>query len=134
MKTTKLVLGILSICVSVLVLFQSFAAGMANSLAANGEIGGTGGLLVSVLMLTAGIVMIATRKSEKKGGSIAGMILYLLAALFGYSTAGSYADLKIWSTICLILALVNLLAAVKIQRQNKAEAKAREAFDRGEIQ
>ena len=41
MKTTKLVLGILSIRIFVFVLFQSSAAGMANALAANGEVSGT---------------------------------------------------------------------------------------------
>lgn len=131
MKTTKLVLGILSICIAAFVLFQSFFAGLSNAMSSNGEVGGTGGALVALLMITAGIVMIATRKSEKGGGSIAGMILYLIAALFGYATAGSYSDLKVWSTICLILALINLIALVKIKKQIKAEKKAREAFDNG---
>lgn len=131
MKTAKLVLGILSICISVFVLFQSFAAGMANALSSNGEVGGTGGALVAILMLTAGIVMIATRKSDKKGGSVAAMILYLIAAFFGFVTAGSYSDLKVWSSICLILAVVNLIALIKVKKQIKAEKAEREAFENG---
>lgn len=44
MKTRKLVSGILSIVLSVFVLFQSALAGVANTMSANGEAGGSAGL------------------------------------------------------------------------------------------
>lgn len=110
LKTLKLILGILSIVLSAMVLLQSCAAGVANSLAENGEVGGSGGFLVAVALLAGGIVMLATRKAEKRGGSIACLILYGLAALIGIASAGSYGDLYIWSGLCAVLAVVNLIA------------------------
>lgn len=55
-KTRKLVSGILSIVLSVFVLFQSAIAGVANTMSANGEAGGSAGLFVAVLLLAGGIV------------------------------------------------------------------------------
>ena len=116
MKIWKLVSGILSIVLFVFVSFQSCAAGLANSLEENGEISGSAGLIVAVLMLVGGIVSIVTRQSEKKGGNIALIILFGLAALIGFAGSGSFSDLKIWSGWCLInmiLAVVGLIAGGK---------------------
>lgn len=116
MKITKLVLGILCIILSVLITLQSFFAGIANALESNNEIGGSAGLFVAILMLTGGIVMLVTRKSEHKGGSIASMILFILAFLAGTILAGSYTDLKIWAGFCLIVAVINLLSLFRRQK------------------
>ena len=103
MKTWKLVSGILSIVLSVFVLFQSALAGVANTMSANGEAGGSAGLFVAILLLAGGIVSICVRKSVKKGGNIALVVLFGLAALFGFTGAGSYGDLYIWSFWCCLL-------------------------------
>ena len=121
MKTAKLVLGILSIVLCGFVMFQSCAAGAANALTENGEVGGSGGLLVAILMLAGGIVMIATRNSSGIGGSVAGIVLYGLAALIGFMTAGSFSDLYIWSVFCVILVILNLAAAVKLKKSGGAD-------------
>ena len=71
MKVWKLVSGILSIILFVLVTFQSCAAGVANTLENNGEMSGSAGVIVAIFMLAGGIVSIATRKSTGKGGNIA---------------------------------------------------------------
>lgn len=110
MKTAKLVTGILCMVFTVLVLFQSCAAGLSNALTENGEVSGTAGFLVALLMLAGGIVEVATRKSEGKGGSIACLVLFLLAALLGFANAGSYTDLNIWAAWCLILGILNLVS------------------------
>ena len=120
MKTAKLVVGVISICLSAMVLFQSCAAGAANALEANGEIGGSGGFIVAIILLAGGIVMIATRSSEKRGGSIAALILYLLGALIGFTTAGSYSDLKIWAAFALLVAIMNVAALLQLKRDNHA--------------
>ena len=75
MKTWKLVSGILSMILFVIVTFQSCAAGVANSLEANGETSGSAGVLVAILMLAGGIVSVATRNAEKKGGNIALIVI-----------------------------------------------------------
>lgn len=112
MKTTKLVTGILSVVLSLFVLLQSCAAGLANTLEENGEIGGSAGAIVAICLMAAGIVAIVTRKGGK-GGSIACAILYGFAALCGLTLAGSYADLTIWGGICGILAIMHIVFAVK---------------------
>lgn len=116
MKTTKLVLGILTIIVSCLVMFQSCAAGVFNAMEDNGEASGSGGAFVAMLMLAGGITMIASRKNTSRGGSVAGVIIFAIAAVIGFATAGSFADLKIWSAICGILAAVNLLAVFRCKK------------------
>lgn len=112
MKTWKLVSGILSMVLFALVSFQSCAAGVANSLEANGETSGSAGILVAILMLAGGIVSVAIRKSEKKGGNIALIILFGLAALIGFTGFGSFSDLAIWSGWCLINAVVAVIAII----------------------
>lgn len=104
MKTTKLVIGIISIVLSLFVLFQSCAAGLGNSMDNNGEVGGSGGMIVAIVLLIAGIVAIATRKAGK-GGIVAGCF-YAVGGIIGLATAGSYGDLKIWGVLCLIFAVV----------------------------
>lgn len=110
MKTAKLVTGILCMVLPVFILFQSCAAGLSNALGDTGEVSGTAGFMVALLMLAGGIVQVATRKSEGKGGAIAAIIIFLLAALLGFSNAGSYADLNIWSGLCVIFAILNLVS------------------------
>lgn len=112
MKIWKLVTGILSIILSVFVLFQSMFAGLGNALSDNGEVSGTAGLIVSIMLLAGGIVSIAVRNKDGKGGNIAIIILFGIGALIGFTSAGSFGDLYIWSAWCLInvvLAIVSIL-------------------------
>ena len=109
MKTWKLVSGILSMILFVIVTFQSCAAGVANSL----ETSGSAGVFVAILMLAGGIVSVATRNSEKKGGNIALIVLFGLAALVGFTGFGSFSDLAIWSGWCLINAAWAVAAMIK---------------------
>lgn len=108
MKTAKLVIGIISIVLFLLVTVQSCAAGIGNALAANGEVSGTAGFIVAVMLLAGGIVSIAGRNS--KGGAIACAILYILGALIGFANAGSYSDLYIWAGLCAVLAVFFLIS------------------------
>lgn len=116
MKNWKLVSGILSIALCLLVLFQSCAAGLSNALQENGEAGGSAGVLVAIMLLAGGIVSIVTRKGGR-GGNIALIVLYGIGALAGFTLAGSYADLVIWAAWCLICAV---LAAVSLVRSGKS--------------
>ena len=113
MKTWKLVSGILSILLFAIVAFQSCAAGVVNAMENNGGSSGTIGMLVAILMLAGGIVSIATRKAKGKGGNIALIILFGLAAFSGFAGHGNYGDLVIWSAWCLINAVLALIAMMK---------------------
>lgn len=67
--TWKLVSGILSIVLFTFVAFQSCAVGLGNAITNSGESSGSGGIIVAIMMLSGGIVSVATRKSEGKGGN-----------------------------------------------------------------
>ena len=113
MKVWKLVSGILSIVLFLIVSFQSCAAGISNTLSDNGEVGGSAGVLVAIFLLAGGIVSIATRNSKGKGGNIALIILFGLATIVGLALAGSYLDLKIWAAWCAINVVLAIIALVK---------------------
>jgi hypothetical protein len=109
MKTAKLVIGIISMVLSVFVLFQSCAAGMYNALSSNGQASGTGGVFVAICLMIAGIVGVATRNSVKKGGALAAAGFCLAGALVGGVLAGDYSDLYIWSFIAWAFGAVYLV-------------------------
>lgn len=56
-----------------------------------------------------GIASVATRKSQGKGGNIALVILFGLAALVGFAGYGNYSDLVIWAFWCLINAILAMI-------------------------
>ncbi|MDD6202619.1 MAG: hypothetical protein PUB13_06725 [Lachnospiraceae bacterium] len=116
MKTWKLVSGILSIILFAVVTFQSCAAGIVNTLEENGSSSGSFGFVVAILMLAGGIVSIASRKSTGKGGNIALIILFGLAALLGFAGYGNYSDLVVWSVWCLINAILAVIASIKTKK------------------
>ena len=121
MKTWKLVSGILSIIMFVFVTFQSCAAGISNSIEDNGEVGGSAGIIVAIMLLAGGIVSIATRNSKGKGGNIAVIVLFGLGAIMGFTMAGSYTDLIIWAAwraICAVLALISMIKKPKQIEEN----------------
>ena len=116
MKVWKLVSGILSIILFVLVMFQSCAAGVSNSFEENGEVGGSAGIIVAIMLLAGGIVSVAVRNG-KRGGNIALVVLYGIGALTGFALAGSYADLRIWAAWCLICAVLAVVAFIKTPKE-----------------
>lgn len=121
MKIWKLVSGILSIVLFIVVALQSCAAGMVNAIEANGQSSGSGGIIVAIMMLSGGIVSIATRKSEGKGGNIALIVLFGIGALTGFTLAGNFADLNIWAAWCLVNAVLAVIAMVKGKKADKTE-------------
>lgn len=112
MKIWKLVSGILSIIFFIIVSMQSCAAGVVDALEDNGGVAGAAGILVAVFMIAGGIVSIATRNSKGKGGNIALIILFGLAALVGFTCYGVYSDLQIWAGWCLINVILAIVAII----------------------
>lgn len=112
MKTAKLSIGIISIVLSLIVLFQSCAAGVGSALTNNTKdtSGGTG-VFFAVLFIAAGIVGIAARAS--KGGTIAATVIYAIAGLIGVTATGIFKDLVVWGVIALVFALVFLISIFK---------------------
>ena len=114
MKVWKLVSGILSIVLFVLVAFQSCAVGVSNTIMESEEVSGSAVIIVAILMLAGGIVSIATRNAAGKGGNIALIVLFGLAALIGFTNYGSFSDLAIWSGWCVINAILAIVAIVRL--------------------
>ncbi len=115
MKTARLVLGIISMVLFLFIVFQSCAAGMVNAIEENGESSGTAGLLLALLMLSAGIVGVCTRKGVIGGFVAAGLYaLGGLIGLIGYSD--SFADLIIWVVVCFAFAVVYAIGAYMTKR------------------
>lgn len=112
MKIWKLVSGILTIIFFLIVELQSCAAGAVNVLEENGGSSGSVGFIVGLLMLVGGIVSICVRNAGK-GGNIAVVVVFGLAAFIGFVGHGNYSDLVIWSIWCLINALLALICIIK---------------------
>ncbi|AQG71684.1 hypothetical protein AWJ15_01290 [Lacticaseibacillus rhamnosus] len=103
MKTTKLVVGILQIVLSLFILLQSCAVGVGNAIDKSKDVGGSAGFVVAILFIASGIIYIVTRKSEKLGGDIAGLVLMIISWLFAISNAHVYSDLQIWGWVSFII-------------------------------
>ncbi len=111
MKIWKLVSGILSIIMFAFVVFQSCAAGVVNTLEENGQVSGSAGIVVAVMLLAGGIVSIATRKGGR-GGSIAVAVLYGIGAIMGFLMAGNFTDLYIWAAWCSVCTVIAVISAI----------------------
>ena len=124
MRIWKLISGIISIVLSVFVVLQSGLAGLSNALEENGESGGSAGLFLSILMLTAGIISIVVHNKHGKGPNIALIVLFGLASVLGFGFAGSYGDLRIWAGWCLLCAVMALISMFIKKKEPKAEKTA----------
>lgn len=81
MKTWKLVSGIISMVISLVVTFQSCAVGVLEAMGAEGS-DSASGIIVAILLIAGGVVSVATRKGGK-GGNIAIISIYGIAAISG---------------------------------------------------
>lgn len=121
MKIWKLVAGILSIVFSGIVMFQSCAAHVVNTVEEKTtDTSASGGVILAVMLLAGGIVSIATRKSGKVG-NIAGLIVFAIAAVIGFANLGTYKDLIVWSVWCAICAAMCLIGVFTAKKE-QAEA------------
>lgn len=114
----RLVIGILSLVFSLIILFQSAAAGLVNTLEPTGDVGGSAGLLVAILFIASGIIVIATRNSRKKTGPIVCCIFYAFSGLLAVSNSAVYADLAVWGALAFFFALICLIAGIKTKKHN----------------
>lgn len=118
MKTCRLIIGIISCVLFLLISLQSCAAGLGNALQENGESSGSAGFMLALCMLVAGILGIACRKL--KVGSIVAGCFYAFGGLIGITNVGSYSDLQIWSILSFIFAIVFIATGIK-QKEKKLD-------------
>lgn len=109
MKIWKIVSGILSAVLSIVVIYRSFFAGVLGVLSEGGQFSGAAGIAVAVMLAAGGIVSIAT-SGGSRGGDIAMAILFGTGGVVGL-VAGGQTDLRIWavwSLACAIVAMVDI--------------------------
>jgi len=116
--TAKLVLGILSMVLFIVVTFQSCAAGLGNALSNNGEASGAFGFLVAINLLVSGIIAVAARKSVKKAPMIIATILLWLNYFFAKMFGGSFGDLTVWGFLSFAFGVIYLFSAMRSKKQN----------------
>ena len=114
--TAKLILGIISMVLFVLVAFQSCAAGVGNALSNNGESSGSFGFLVALNLLFTGIIAVAARKSVKKAPWIIATILLWLNYFYAKIFGGSYSDLVVWGFLSFAVGVFYLFSAVRSKK------------------
>lgn len=119
MKTTRMVVGIISMVLFLIVSLQSCVAGLGNTLADNGEVSGSAGFMLALCMLIAGIIAVAARKT--KGGTITALCFYAVGGLIGIANVGTYSDLKVWSVIAFVFAAIMLITLLIKDKTNKTD-------------
>ena len=115
MKTAKLIIGIISIALFIIILFQSCATGVVNAIESNDDVSGSAGMLLAFAMLIAGIIGVAARNS--KGGGITAGVFYVVAALIGFASLGTFGDLVVWSVLSLAFGIVFILGSINIKKK-----------------
>lgn len=110
MKTWRVISGILSMAFALVVILQSCAVGVAEALGAEGN-DSSSGIVVALLLIVGGVVSVVTRKGGK-GGNIAVLIVYAIAAVIGFG-AKYYSDLIIWAVWCVACAVMAIIALIK---------------------
>ena len=106
MKTAKIVMGIISIVLSVQIYFTAKSLRVLEIMENTLDLGGTTGYWVAVLMFLLGIVTIVARSS--RGGSAFCMFGYMLTGYLGITYNGIYEDLVFWGALCLFFAVLFL--------------------------
>lgn len=110
---------VLALCLTMIVGLQSCAVMVGGSMAANDNLAGGGaiGLLLAFLfVLGAAFAMGLPRVS---------MVLFAVAALFGYIAAGTgFGDMAIWGTVALILAVMSYFGYRELGKAKAAKGGA----------
>lgn len=108
--TCRLVIGIVSIVLCVMISLQSCAVGVVNLFEDSGSASGTAGVILAVSWLIAGIVSIAGRKHIAAVSTAAGF--YFFGGLMGLADVGIYQDLVIWGFLSFAFGIILVLAVV----------------------
>ena len=113
----RMIIGILSIVLFLIIAFQSCAAGASNMLSNSGELSGSAGLLTAICFFVGGLVGLLTRNSQKKGGPIASCVFYWFSFFLSRMFSGSFTDLRIWGVLGFLFGTVFLIAAMKTKKK-----------------
>ena len=112
MKVWKLVSGIISMVVFIIIVFQSCATGVVNALDDNdADTSAAAGIWVAFILLVAGLTSACVWKEKSRWADFALIILFGFAALMGFANLGTFTDLEVWSwwaAICTGMAFISM--------------------------
>lgn len=114
MKTTKLVIGIISINLFCICFLQASLLSLVTGLV-NIDIGSAAGLLLSFCMLTGGILAISTRDS-RAGGYVSGGF-YLAGTVVALFQKEAYEDLWVWMSVCFVFGIIMIICSAVANRK-----------------
>ena len=112
----RLVIGILLIVLAMVVLLQSCATGVVNTMENSDDAGGSAGFITAIFMIASGVVGICTRNSTSKAGPVIVTVLLVLGAVLGFCNSAVYSDLAIWSVVNAAFAVVFAICAAKTKK------------------
>lgn len=118
LEVLRMILGIISCSLFFVISFQSCAVGVANTIAVNGKFSGSAGFVSAILIATAGIIGITTRKSNKKVANFIACGIYWFVFFLSRMLSGNYSDLRIWGLIVFLFGCVFLFAPLKSKKEN----------------
>lgn len=104
MSVWKIISGILSVIISLILAVQSLYAGPLNG----GQPVGAGGVVTAAALLIAGILSVATHRGSKAGDGVMAA-LYGVGGLVGFLTAGNFAALYFWALWGVFCAFLSVL-------------------------
>lgn len=120
--TMRLIIGIFSILLSIIIGFQSCAASFGEALTKSETAGGAAGIILGFFMLAAGITTVAARKST--GGTITAIIAYGLGGIVALANQSElFKDLKVWTVVSFIFAALLTVSLFMKYKVNLTEIK-----------
>ena len=132
MKVWKILSGIISCMVAIVVAIQAFTMDIIHILSEYADPCGVFGIILAVLLLAGGIISITTCKAEGSGGNIALILIFTTAFVIGLFKMTDYPDLIIWAWwgfVCVIVATAN-----QTYRSRYENAFIESVVETGEIQ
>jgi len=115
-KSTKTIIGIFSMFLFMIIMFQSCGVRLVNVLSENTEdTSGSACAIFAIIFLIAGIIGVVTRKS-KSGGITAG-IFYLISTVIGFTNTGTFEDLVFWSVLSLCFGVTFIVGSCLMKKE-----------------
>lgn len=111
-STFRMVIGIISIVLFLLISLQSCMAGLGNVIGGSDEASGTAGFILAICMLVAGIVGIVLRNKSTNPAFLVPAGFYIFGAIIAGFNVGSYSDLAIWAFLSAAFGTVHIVFKV----------------------
>lgn len=103
----KKIIGVLSVLLSAIVIFESITSGSGNVLSNNRGGIRTGAIILVICMLVAGILTLKSKDNRRI--LIIAIALFISSGITGLANISIYVDLQIWSILNIIFGGVLML-------------------------